>query len=169
MFKIVITGPESTGKSTLSKQLAHHFKAEMVKEYSRSYLEKLGRPYTQKDLTIIAKGQITIENKAMKNASKLLLCDTSLEVIKIWSDYKYGSCDEFITTSLQIRPPDLYLLSKPDLPWEPDTLRENPEDRGELFKLYKNEIIGSTVPFYEIGGKGKERFEMAKKFIEQKF
>jgi len=166
MFKIVITGPESTGKSTLSTQLTNQFKAEMVKEYSRSYLEKLGRPYTKDDLTIIAQGQIAIENKAIETNSKLIICDTSLEVIKIWSEYKYKTCNPLILNALNNRLPNLYLLMTPDLPWKPDPLRENPLNRNELFKLYKKEIETSTVPFHEISGNGEGRFNMAKTFID---
>ena len=96
MLKIVITGPESTGKSTLTKQLAAHFKVDMVNEYARTYLQNLTTEYTQSDLTEIAIGQISLEDKASKSNSKFIVCDTSLEVIKIWSEFKYGSCDPFI-------------------------------------------------------------------------
>lgn len=167
MIKVVITGPESTGKSTLSKQLADYFKGEMVEEFSRTYLEKLKLPYTQKDLTAIAKGQIVCEDKALTKNTNLIICDTSLEVIKIWSKFKYKSCDAFITKSLSSRQPSLYLLMRPDLPWQPDPLRENPDDREILFDLYKKELIASNVPFYEIYGNGKERFEMAKKIVDR--
>ena len=161
MLKIVITGPESTGKSTLSKQLANHFKVAMVEEYARTYLQNLTKNYIQQDLTEIAKGQIAIEDKALEIDSKFIFYDTSLEVIKIWSEFKYKSCDSFITKSLQQRQPDLYLLMKPDVPWEPDPLRENPTNRQELFGLYKNELVTSKVPFYEISGNGKERLTKA--------
>ena len=161
MIKIVITGPESTGKSTITKQLAAHFKVEMVSEYARTYLQKLNKEYSQNDLTEIAKGQIAIEDNALESNSKFIVCDTSLEVIKIWSEFKYKSCDSFISTSLRERQPNLYLLMKPDLPWEPDPLRENPANRQELFDLYKNELVTSKVPFYEISGNGKERLKKA--------
>ena len=165
MFKIVITGPESTGKSTLTNQIAVHYKALSIDEFARAYLSNLGRDYTKKDLTEIAKGQIEIEDKAMKKGLKFVICDTSLEVIKIWSEFKYKSCDSFITISLQQRQPDLYLLLQPDFPWVPDPLRENPNDRDALFELYKRELTSSKVPFYDIFGNGEKRFEMAKEVI----
>ena len=161
MFKIVITGPESTGKSTLSKQLANHFNFIMVEEYSRTYLQNLSLDYTQQDLSEIAKGQMELEDKALEHRTKFMICDTSLEVIKIWSEFKYGDCASFITTSLQKRQPDLYLLLRPDLPWEADPMRENPHDREQLFELYKNELIASKVPFYEISGNRNERQNLA--------
>ncbi len=167
MLKIVITGPESTGKSTLAKQLAAHFNAQLVDEFARTYLTNLGRAYTQSDLLIIAKGQIKAEYKAIADNPTLLICDTSLEVIKIWSEFKYGSCDPFITNGLSNNLPDLYLLMTPDLPWQPDPLRENPDDRDQIFELYKKELKISGVPFYKIWGNEKERFKMAKEVIEK--
>lgn len=167
MFKIVITGPESTGKSTLTNQLAAYFKVEMVSEYARTYLQKLNKEYSKNDLTEIAKGQIVLEDKAQESDSRFIICDTSLEVIKIWSEFKYKSCDSFISKSLQQRQPSLYLLMTPDLPWEADPLRENPEDRDVLFDLYQKELNSSNVPFYEIYGNGAERFKMAKRIIEK--
>ncbi|VAW26252.1 hypothetical protein MNBD_BACTEROID06-582, partial [hydrothermal vent metagenome] len=118
MLKIVITGPESTGKSTLAKELAKYYKTTFVEEYARIFLTNLGRPYVQQDLLEIAKRQIAQEDSATNKNPKLLICDTSLEVIKIWSEYKYQSVDVFITNSLKVRKPDLYLLMRPDLLWE---------------------------------------------------
>jgi len=166
MFKIVITGPESTGKSTLTKQIAAYFKVPSISEFARAYLSNLGRGYIKTDLTEIAKGQIEIEDKAMGKSPKFAVCDTSLEVIKIWSEFKYKSCDSFISKSLQERQPDLYLLLQPDLPWMPDPLRENPDDRDALFDLYKRELTSSNVQFFEISGNGEERLEMAKEVIK---
>jgi NadR type nicotinamide-nucleotide adenylyltransferase len=166
MLKVVITGPESTGKSTLAKQLADCFNVDMVKEYARTYLEKLDRPYEQSDLTAIAKGQIMLEDNALANNSRMIICDTSLEVIKIWSDFKYHSCDPFISDSYYKRKPHFYLLMTPDLPWQPDPLRENPFDRDELFEIYQKELISTGTPFYEILGNGEERLKMAKGVIK---
>jgi len=169
MLKIVITGPESTGKSTLAKELAKYYKTTFVEEYARIFLTNLGRPYVQQDLLEIAKRQIAQEDSATNKNPKLLICDTSLEVIKIWSEYKYQSVDVFITNSLKVRKPDLYLLMRPDLLWELDPLRENPDNRDELYKLYKNELMLSKVLFYEISGNRKQRFELAKEAIEKNY
>jgi len=169
MHKVVITGPESTGKSTLAKQLAVHFNALLVKEFARSYLTNLGRAYTQSDLTKIAKEQIALEEIATNSNPDLIICDTSLEVIKIWSEFKYGNCNSFIIAELSNNLPDLYLLMTPDLPWQPDPLRENPNDRDEIFELYKKELKMLGIPFYEIWGNGDKRFKIAKEVIEEKF
>ena len=167
MLKVVITGPESTGKSTLAKELATYYNTLHVDEFSRGYLSELRRTYVQQDLTEIAKGQIKLEDSAAKKTKELLICDTSLEVIRIWSEYKYGNCDPFILEKLAHRLPDLYLLMAPDLPWQPDPLRENPNDRTELYTLYKKELINSQVPFYEISGISEKRFKMAKEVIDR--
>lgn len=167
MFKIVITGPESTGKSTLTKQLASQLEATFVNEFARGYLQNLNRDYNQSDLIEIAKGQIKLEEEAYFLNPKNVICDTSLEVIKIWSQFKYQSCNPFIEHSMHQRRPNLYLLMSTDLPWESDPLRENPDDREKLFDLYKNELVSSKVPFYEIYGNGEERFKMAKEVIKK--
>ncbi len=168
MPKIVITGPESTGKSTLAKALATYYKTIYVEEYARTYLTKLGRDYVQQDLLEITKGQIALEGSAATKNPKLLIYDTSLEVIKIWSEYKYGNCNQFIIDQYQSRLPDLYLLMAPDLPWQPDPLRENPNDREELYELYKNELISSKTPYHEISGSENERIKIGIKVIENK-
>ena len=166
MLKVVITGPESTGKSTLAKQLADYYNVDMVNEYSRSYLEKLDRPYIQNDLTAIAKGQIKLEDETLGTNTNITICDTSLEVLKLWSVFKYHSCDPFISDSFSERQPNVYLLMTPDLPWKPDPLRENPFDRDELFNIYQKELGTTGIPFYEIAGNGDERIEMAKKIVD---
>lgn len=168
MLKIVITGPESTGKSTLAAQLALHFNATLVAEFARNYLTHLNRPYCQADLIEITKGQLKLEKEAIIQNSELIICDTSIEVIKIWSEVKYGNCDSFIITELYNNLPTLYLLMAPDLPWQPDPLRENPNDRDILFKLYKNELISSKIPFIKVSGGGNERLKIAIKVIENK-
>ncbi len=168
MLKIVITGPESAGKSTLAKELASYYNTPYVEEFSRNYLTNLGRAYVQQDLVEIAKGQIELEDNAAGRDDKLFICDTSLEVLKIWSEFKYGNCDPYIINQFINRLPDLYLLMAPDLPWQPDPLRENPDNRDELYELYKNELISSNIPYYEIFGNRKQRFELAKEAIEKK-
>ena len=97
MKHVVFTGPECSGKTTLSKKIAKTFNLPLVEEYARSYLKNLNRAYEYSDLTNIAKGQIDAENKQKKNSDKkVLICDTNLQVIKIWSEVKYSKCDSFI-------------------------------------------------------------------------
>ena len=112
---IVITGPESTGKTTLCKQLAAHFDTQWIPEFARSYIDDLNRPYLKKDLLEIAKGQMELEKKTTQKSNKPVFLDTSLEVIKIWSEYKYGICDDWILEQLKKRKHFLYLLCQPDI------------------------------------------------------
>ena len=135
MLKVIVIGPESSGKTTLCKALSKHFNLPFSKEYAREYLEKLNRNYNQDDLLKIAKGQLKSEQNTQ-------LLDTDLITIKIWSEYKYGSCDNWILDQIEKQKTEkrIYLLCKPDIPWEADPLRENPNDREELFEIYKKEI-----------------------------
>src|SRR6187549_922384 len=109
--KVCILGPECTGKTALSKFLSEHFKTVWVEEYARAYLNKLGRPYQQADLLKIAHGQIRMEDEWLPDSNKILICDTNLIVIKIWSQVKYGSCDDHLIRQLQGRTYDLFLLT----------------------------------------------------------
>jgi NadR type nicotinamide-nucleotide adenylyltransferase len=171
IIKIAITGPESTGKTTLTKTLAEYFKTTWAEEYAREYLNNLGRDYVFNDLEEIAKGQIRNMENAATQANKVYFSDTELLVIKIWSIYKYGVCSKFILENLKKQDIDLYLLTYPDLEWEYDPLRELPSDemRMELFYIYKEELEEYGFNFEIIKGQGKERFDNALKAIKKHF
>lgn len=155
MLKIVITGPESSGKTTLAEALAVHYETPWVPEYARTYLDQLGRPYREKDLLEIARGQVQEEDKAAQANPRLLICDTSLLVIIIWSTYCYGRCHPWIEEQWKQRPVDHYLLCRPDLSWQPDPQRENPHNRDELFTLYQGAL--QTKPHTIVEGKQSAR------------
>jgi nicotinamide riboside kinase len=135
MLKIIVTGPESSGKTTLCKKLSKHFKIPFTKEFAREYLDVLSRDYSQDDLLKIAKGQLASEHNFQ-------LLDTDLITIKIWSEYKYGNCEKWILDTIEKQKTEkrFYLLCKPDIHWEADPLRENPNNRNGLFELYKKEL-----------------------------
>tara|TARA_B100001094_G_C17757644_1_gene588841 strand:- start:78 stop:575 length:498 start_codon:yes stop_codon:yes gene_type:complete len=162
MHKIVITGPESSGKTTLCESLSKHFKIPYSKEYAREYLQKLNRNYTQDDLTKIAKGQLNFN----KNHSIL---DTDLITIKIWSNYKYDRCNKWILEHIERQKSEkrFYLLCKPDIAWTKDPLRENPKNRMTLFQIYKKELENLNHTYYIV--KGENRAENAiSKILSQK-
>ncbi len=161
MFKIVLTGPESTGKSTLAGELAAYFDTLWVPEFARSYLDQLGRSYRQSDLLDIAKGQVREEDDFSKKAEELLFIDTSLEVIKVWSEFRYGGCDPWILKNWKNRRHELYLLCAPDMPWTFDPQRENPNDRDVLFEIYRKDLTALGAHFFEIKGIGGARFQNA--------
>lgn len=150
--QIVITGPESTGKSTLAENLAAYYKDIWVSEFARTYLSDLDRPYRKGDLTKIAKGQLLLQKLSIKKAKRYIFYDTSMLIIKVWSEYKYGTCTKWIEDHFSKQKIDLYVLTKTDLPWEYDPLRENPDSRDELYAIYKKELLKYGKPFIEIGG-----------------
>jgi NadR type nicotinamide-nucleotide adenylyltransferase len=160
-LKIVITGAESSGKTTLTNQLARHFKGAFVLEYARSFFEqKKTTSYVYEDLLKIAKGQIRLENKIIKNnfESKLCILDTDLITIKIWSIVKFGKCDDWILKQIETRKYDFYLLCSPEgIVWEADPLRENPQNRNELFELYEKELIFYDKKYVVLKGNEVER------------
>lgn len=157
MLKVIVTGPESSGKTTLCKSLSKHLNLSFTKEFAREYLNKLNRNYTQEDLTDIAKGQL--KNELLTSKEEISIHDTDLITIKIWSEYKYGSCDKWVLEKIEEQKVEnrFYLLCKPDIPWEADPLRENPLNRDELFEIYKKEleILGHKYFIVE----GKDRVE----------
>ncbi|WP_375580929.1 ATP-binding protein [Marivirga tractuosa] len=166
MKKIAIIGPESTGKSTLTKRLADHFKEPFVPEYGRKYLEETAAQYEKSDLLKISEGMIDAEKKAAKNANQFLFCDTDLIMMKVWYEVKYGECHSFILEKLEQKPYDYYFLCTPDLPWEADPLRENPNIREELFERYQKELEDYGFEYSVISGK-EGRLEKAVEAIQK--
>lgn len=159
--KIVITGPEATGKSQLAAALGRHFGTVWVPEYARTYLAGLSHPYTEADLLAIAQGQVAWEDDLYGQATGLLVCDTGMLVMKIWSSYKYGRCHPWIEEQWQNRRYTGYLLLSPDLPWAADPLRENPHDREVLFGLYETALVDAKKKYAIITGLGAEREQQA--------
>ena len=164
--KIAIIGPECTGKSELSQHLAQHFNTAWVSEYARAYLDNLNAPYSESDLLKIAHGQVRLEEEWMPEANRVLICDTNLLVIKVWSNFKYGRCSGEILQLINSRAYDLYLLTYIDIPWQEDPLREHPDKREELWGIYKKELAQQGTPFVEIKGERAARRATAIKAIE---
>lgn len=159
--KVCVIGPECTGKTELSRFLSEHFQTTWVEEYARAYLNKLNRPYEQFDLRKIAHGQLMMEDEWAIDANKVLICDTNLLVIKIWSEFKYGNCDEEILEKMNARKYDLYLLTYIDIPWQQDPQREHPDKREQLWKIYRDELTAMGAPVVEIAGAREERQQKA--------
>ncbi len=165
MKKIVVTGPESSGKTTLVKDIEANVDLHAVPEYARIYIDQLDRPYVKEDLEKIAMGQMESERSLRIKNNKILLCDTDLLTLKIWSEYKYGCCISYITEQLNKNLPDLYLLTSPDIPWEPDPQRENPLDRDEFFEIYRQQINALKVPYQIMKGDQTKRLDQFLKLI----
>lgn len=161
--KVVVIGPESTGKSVLSQALAEVLDTAWVKEYARTYLEHLDRPYEGDDLMVIAEGQLASEDKLLPVANDVVICDTDLYVVKVWSEHSYNACPRWVLEQIAGRAYDLYLLTYIDVPWIPDPLREHGEEsqRQYFYAQYKDIVMNSGVPWVEIKGTHEQRMETA--------
>jgi NadR type nicotinamide-nucleotide adenylyltransferase len=162
--KIVVIGPESTGKSTLSEQLSVKFNTIWVPEFARQYLLSLGRPYDYDDLLIIAKGQLEQEDKLVASLkTPVIFIDTDMYVMKVWCEFVFGKCHRFILDEIVKRTYDAYLLCNTDLPWVADELREypDPESRNRLYRMYKDLMVNQSTPWFDISGDYEERLEKA--------
>ncbi|GAB2455851.1 hypothetical protein GCM10011375_03790 [Hymenobacter qilianensis] len=166
MLRVAITGPESTGKSTLSRQLAEHYGTTWAPEYARHYLEEHGSGYTLHDLEQIARGQLAAEATAAAAAHEVVFFDTDLLVIKVWAEDAFGQCPAWIQRHLEQQRYDLVLLPGIDLPWEFDPLREHPHRRHYFYDLYLAELRALGATYVEISGPGSQRFEQARKAVD---
>ena len=157
MIKIAVTGPESSGKTTLCKSLSEHFKTPYITEFSRTYLENKNGYYNQYDIDRIAKGQLKlISNEEEK---KIMIYDSDFIVLQIWSKYKFGNTTKLIDKLVKKNLFDLHILCTPDMPWEEDPLRENKYDRDYLFKLYKESLNRYKKHYITVSGLHQNRLE----------
>ena len=161
ILKVAVTGPESTGKSTLARQLAAHYNTVWVPEYARHYISDLPGRYTLSDVENIARGQLGNYRVALPQANKVLFADTDLLVIKIWMLHAFKTCPAWILEALEKQDFDLYLLMNVDLPWEPDPQREHPYLRQFFYDWYKHELQQYQFNFVEISGAEEKRFHNA--------
>lgn len=171
--KIVIIGPESTGKSTLAKSLADHFNCHSVEEFARAYLMNHGPKYQYEDLDKIARGQLELEeywtSKSVSENKQFLFIDTDLQVIRTWSEFVFNKCENKVLNQIVNRYYDFYLLCNTDLPWVKDELREYPDERTRkrLFHHYKDCMINQDIPWTEISGKAENRLMQAVSVVER--
>ena len=156
MLKIAITGPESSGKTTLSQALSEHFKVPFIPEFAREYLEKTNGKYEQLDLDTIAQGQL---KSLLSSENNIVICDTDFSVLEIWSQYKYKKVSELINKLVAEDLFDLHILCSPDIPWEADILRENPNSREQLFELYTASLNKHSKNFIVVNGSPKNRIK----------
>tara|TARA_R110002049_G_scaffold158159_1_gene323093 strand:+ start:136 stop:702 length:567 start_codon:yes stop_codon:yes gene_type:complete len=169
--KVVLFGPESTGKTTLSRQLARHYNSVWVPEYARDYLQNKWNNERKTcevdDLLPIAEGQIKLENKLAKKTNTVLICDTDLLETKVYSEaYYLGSCDPVLEKFALENTYDLYFLTYIDTPWEADDLRDKSEHREKMFKAFEEALVVNKRPYVLLKGNKKDRLELAIKHID---
>ena len=180
IVKVVVIGPESSGKSSLCEQLANHYKTEWVKEYAREYLLTNGTEYNYDNLLEIAKGQFALEKAAIQliedkkttsaanDLPEIVLIDTNMYVLKVWCEFVFEKCHPWILNQIVENSYDLYLLCDIDLPWVKDELREYPdvEIREKLYHHYKDLLINQSTPWVNISGNYQQRVEIAVNAID---
>jgi nicotinamide riboside kinase len=171
-ISIVILGPESSGKTHLVKALAAHYQTAWVPEEARGYLNNNGNHYTKEDLKKIAEGQIREEEQVREKwqehwkqatSRPFVFLDTDLQVIRVWSEWVFGHCDSTLLKMLATQTHHGYLLCEPDLPWETDPLRSNPDlgERTAIYHHYREMLIDLGKPWASISGSGPVRLERA--------
>jgi len=151
--KIAIVGPESTGKSTISKQLAKHYRVPWVPEYARYYCAALTADCTLQDETNMFIGQVALEESVLAVAeTDLIICDTTFLTVKIWSDEMLGETPQVVLDALAQKPYDFYVLLDIDLPWADDPLRDFPEMREHFMEVWHKELKSLNANYVVVGG-----------------
>ena len=164
--QIILTGPESTGKTTLCKSLSEHYNCAWVPEYARQYLSERQGMYGYADLLKMSQGQLEVKQGFKTYAKEFLIMDTGLEVYYIWSIHKFGKVDPDIEKGLQAQRDNLHLLCRPDIKWVPDPLRESEYERDILFCKYEELLKKYDLPYGIVEGEGPQRIQAAIELID---
>jgi HTH-type transcriptional repressor of NAD biosynthesis genes len=167
--RVVIYGPESTGKTTLAEKLAEHYKTVWVPEYGRKYLDEKGAWVELSDIPKIAEGQLTSEDRLARQANRLLICDTDLITTSIYSRYYFGECPEEVRQKAEERTYDLYLLLDIDVPFVEDWQRPDAHSREQFFATFRGELESRGRNYMLISGTYQERLERAIQAIDALF
>ncbi|MEZ4801230.1 MAG: ATP-binding protein [Gelidibacter sp.] len=172
ILKVVLFGPESTGKSTLAQQLAQQYETVFVPEYSRIYAEMqllCGKTLTQDDVVEIANGQLKLETELISKANKILICDTDLLETKVYSEMYYnGYCPAQLEDFANQKTCDLYLLTYVDVPWIADNIRDKPQAREEQFNIFEATLKRYNKPYKIIKGNEEERLQNAIRYVDER-
>jgi NadR type nicotinamide-nucleotide adenylyltransferase len=162
---VAFTGPESTGKTTLAEEMARHLQVPLLPEYAREYLDSSKGHYGPEDILHILHEHKKRVNQIIKEGHPLCILDTDVLVLKIWMEYKFGIKDPVLEKEWLSQPVDIYFLCTPDIPWEYDPMRENPNDRETLFTLYVEALERAQKVFYVVNGEREERFHQVKQIL----
>jgi NadR type nicotinamide-nucleotide adenylyltransferase len=167
MIRVVVTGSECTGKTTLAKALARHYDAPRVPEYARHFVLAKGAAPVYRDVDLIARGQIALENSLAAKDPHLLIQDTDLLSTFVYSRHYYGDCPGWVEEALRNRVADLYLLAGTDVPWRPDgDQRDRPHMRQEMQELFRQALQTRDARTVEVRGSHDERMSTATRVID---
>lgn len=167
---IVITGPESTGKSTLTNELAGIYQGIAIPEYARQYIVTLQRPYNYSDVELIARKQVEEFNNISTIPGQFFFLDTYLIITKVWFEVVFGHFPTWMEKEIRKSKIDLFLLCEPDIPWEPDSVRENGgEMRNWLYDSYKQNLNKYMFNYEIVNGLGPERIQCARRHMDRIF
>ncbi len=170
IIKIVIFGAESTGKTTLSRQLAKHYKTEWVPEFSREHCQKKWDEKREicnyEDVIPIAVGQMKLENERVKKANKVLICDTDIFETKIYSEVLNGRVPQELNEAIKKNHYDLYLLTYIDVPWVADDVRDCPDKRDEMFEIFEDALISENKNYVLLKGNKETRLKKSIEIID---
>jgi len=161
-MRVVVTGSECTGKTTLARALADHFQVPCVPEYARVFVQEQGRAPTAEDVDVIARGQIALEAEYAARAGSLMILDTDLLSTVVYSHHYYDACPAWVAAELSRRAGDLYLLAGIDVAWVPDaTQRDRGHRREEMQQLFRAALARQSLQSLEISGAAADRLRTA--------
>lgn len=171
IIRVVLYGPESTGKTTLAQQLATHYNTSWAPEYMRLYLDnKITDPekelVTYEELIPIAKGQMWMENKKLETANTFLFCDTNLMELEVYANYYFGKSPKELSKYALKNTYELYVLTHIDVPWEIDAFRDRPEDRETMFNLFEQRLVDTNKPYIIAKGTEEDRLHFVIRYID---
>ena len=166
MIKVVVTGSESTGKTSLAAQLGRHYDAPVAEEFVRRYAATRTEPLGFQDHGPIARGQMAAEDTAIARARNVVILDTDLVSTVVYCEHYFGRCPAWIVEAARTRAGTMYLLLAPDVPWIADGVRDRGDRRDEMHQLFVNKLRSLDLPFVEISGPWDERFRRASEIIE---
>jgi NadR type nicotinamide-nucleotide adenylyltransferase len=168
MRRIVVTGSESTGKTTLARALGERLATVATPEFSREYADARGVPLDQHDVEAIAMGQIALEDRrGLEARHGLMVLDTDLFSTVVYGPHYYGTLQPWIERAALERRGDLYLLLDIDVPWVPDAIRDRGQHRAHMHSLFRGMLERYGLPFVTIGGRWGERYERAVVEVER--
>lgn len=168
MIKVVLTGSECSGKTTLARALAGIYDAPVSREYCRDFVERSGRSPEAEDVDEIAGGQIEAEDEAIGRADDVVILDTDLLSTLVYSRHYYGDCPDWIDRTLSKRVADIYLLAGIDVPWRADGLqRDRGDARSELQDLFRAELRSRNLEFIELQGPHETRLRTARAAVDR--